>query len=222
MASCRVDLSKAVVESEDQCALLKDLLYKNADVFSQHPMDYGHTTTEQHEIPLVDTEALLTAIPQNTPSQWQDVRRLLMKMEKAGVIHPSKSLYTSLVVVVTKKDGSLQLCIDYQKLNLCSTRDAFPLPRIEALEALEQAKYFSTLNLTSGYWQVEVVELDKHKTAFITPMGLFETNRMPFGLQNTPSTFQRLMTSCFGDFNFIHLLLTLMTLLFSLSPVMNI
>ncbi|KAL0200588.1 hypothetical protein M9458_003775, partial [Cirrhinus mrigala] len=118
--------------------------------------------------------------------------------------------YASPVVVVTKKDGSLRLCIDYRKLNSCSTRDAFPLPRIEeALEALGQAKYFSTLDLTSGYWQVEVAEQDKHKTAFSTPMGLFEANRMPFGLQNAPSTFQRLMTSCFGDLNFTHLLIYL-------------
>ncbi len=111
---------------------------------------------------------------------------------------------------MTKKDGSLRLCIDYRKLNSCSTRDAFPLPRIdEALEALGQAKYFSTLDLISGYWQVEVAEQDKHKTAFSTPMGLFEANRMPFGLQNAPSTFQRLMTSCFGDLNFTHLLIYL-------------
>ncbi len=133
-----------------------------------------------------------------------------MEMETAGVIRPSKSPYASPVVVVTKKDGSLRLCIDYRKLNSCSTRDAFPLPRIdEALEALGQAKYFSTLDLTSGYWQVEVAEQDKHKTAFSTPMGLFEANRMPFGLQNAPSTFQRLMTSCFGDLNFTHLLIYL-------------
>ena len=111
---------------------------------------------------------------------------------------------------MTKKDGSLRLCIDYRKLNSCSTRYAFPLPRIEeALEALGQAKYFSTLDLTSGYWQVEVAEHDRHKTAFSTPMGLFEANRMPFGLQNAPSTFQRLMTCCFGDLNFTHFLIYL-------------
>lgn len=89
------------------------------------------------------------------------------------------------------------------KLYSCSTRNAFPLPRIEdALEALGQARYFSTLDLTSGYWQVEVAEQDKHKTAFSTPMGLYEANRMPFGLQNAHSTFQRLKTFCFGDLDF--------------------
>lgn len=128
----------------------------------------------------------------------------------AGVIRPSKSPYASPVVIVTKKDGSLRLCIDNRKLDSCCTRDAFPLPRIEeALEALGQAKYFSTLDLTSGYWQVEVAQQDKHKTAFSTPMGLFGANRMPFGLQNAPSTFQRLMTCCFGDLNFTHLLIYL-------------
>lgn len=85
------------------------------------------------------------------PSQRQDVRRLLSEIEAVGVIQLSKSPYASPVVVVTKKDGSLRLCIDYRKLNPCSTRDAFPLPRIEeALEALG----LSPLDLTSGYWQV--------------------------------------------------------------------
>ncbi|KAL0204551.1 hypothetical protein M9458_002569, partial [Cirrhinus mrigala] len=205
-----VDPSEAAVENGHHRALLKDLLDKNADTFSQHPMDYSHTTTVQHLIPLVDPRPFRLPNSKIPPSQWQDVRRLLMEMETAGVICPSKRPYASPVVVVTKKDGSPRLCIDYRKLNSCSTRDAFPLPRIEeALEALGRAKYFSTLNLTSGYWQVEAAEQDKHKTAFSTPMGLFEANRMPFGSQNAPPTFQRLMTSCFGDLNFTHLLIYL-------------
>lgn len=205
-----VDLTEAAVKDEHQRSLLKELVEKNAGVFSQHPLDYGYTTTVRHEIPLVDSKPFRLPYRKIPPSQWQDVRRLLTEMETAGVIRPSKSPYASPVVIVAKKDGSLRLCIDYRKLNSCSTRDAFPLPRIEeALEALGQAKYFSTLDLTSGYWQVEVAEHDRHKTAFSTPMGLFEANRMPFGLQNAPSTFQRLMTCCFGDLNFTHLLIYL-------------
>lgn len=210
VTSFEVDLVGAAVENEDQRALLRKLVEKNWDVFSQNSMDYGHTKTVQHEIPLVDSKPFRLPYRKIPPSQWQEVRDLLTEMEAAGVIRQSKSPYASPVVIVTKKDGSLRLCIDYRKLNSCSTRDAFPLPRIEeALEALGQAKFFSTLDLTSGYWQVEVAEHDKHKTAFSTPMGLFEANRMPFGLQNAPSTFQRLMTCCFGDLNFTHLLIYL-------------
>lgn len=205
-----IDLNDAAVESKEQLSLLKELLEKNEDVFSKHFMDYGHTTTVQHEIPLVDPKPFRLPYRKIPPSQYQEVRQAISQMEEAGVIRPSKSPYASPIVVVTKKDGSLRICVDYRKLNSCSTRDAFPLPRIEdALEALGQAKYFSTLDLTSGYWQVEVAEHDKHKTAFSTPMGLYEANRMPFGLQNAPSTFQRLMTFCFGDLNFESLLIYL-------------
>lgn len=154
-----VDLNETAVESEHQRSLLKDLMERNVGVFYQHPLDYGHTKTVQHEFPLVDSKPFRLPYRKIPPSQWQDVRKLLIEMEATGVIRPSKSPYASPVVVVTKKDGSLRLCIDYRKLNSCSTRDAFPLPRIEeALEALGQAKFFSTLDLTSGYWQVEVAE----------------------------------------------------------------
>ena len=89
-------------------------------------------------------------------------------------------------------------------------RDAYPLPRIdEALDALCHAKYFSCLDLTSGYHQVKVASKDQPKTAFISPMGLYEFKRMPFGLTNAPATFQRLMATIFGDMNFDSVLLYL-------------
>ncbi|KAL7856578.1 hypothetical protein SRHO_G00154770 [Serrasalmus rhombeus] len=199
-----LDLSGCTLDNADQYSRLKELIIRNADVFSQHSLDYGYTKTVQHEIPLIDTKPFRMPYRKIPPTQYQQVRKAIEEMENAGVIRPSKSPYSSPIVVVTKRDGSLRICIDYRKLNSCSTRDAFPLPRIEdALEALGQAKYFSTVDLTCGYWQVEVAEHDKHKTAFSTPMGLYEANRMPFGLQNGPSTFQRLMMCCFGDLNFL-------------------
>ena len=92
------------------------------------------------------------------------------------------------------------MCVDYRQLNNKTRKDAFPLPRIEeSLDALTGARWFSTLDLASGYNQVPVTEADRPKTVFCTPFGLFEWNRMPFGLCNAPSTFQRLMQRMFGD-----------------------
>lgn len=93
-----------------------------------------------------------------------------------------------------EKDGSVRFCIDYRKVNNITREDAYPLPRTDdTLDTLPGAKWFSTLDLLSGYWQVEVTAEDREKTAFVTQDSLFEFNVMPFGLCNGPATFQRLM-----------------------------
>ena len=111
-----------------------------------------------------------------------------------GAIQHSESPWSSPVVLAKKKDGSTRFCIDYRKVNEVTRKDAYPLPRVDdTLDTLVGSKYFSTLDLASGYWQVEVAENDQPKTAFITPEGLFQFRVMPFGLCNAPATFQWLM-----------------------------
>jgi hypothetical protein len=118
----------------------------------------------------------------------------MAKMKKWGAIRPSASPWASPIVLVRKKDGSTRFCIDYRKVNDVTIKDAYPILWIdESLEALQGARYFTTLNLKSGYWQVEMREEDNPVMAFITKHRLFEWNVMSFGLTNAPATLQRLM-----------------------------
>ena len=204
-----VDLSEAALSSKEKKAV-EELLTKNNDVFSTSSFDVGCTPTMAHEIPLVDSRPFRLPYRRIPPAQFQEVREHIEELRANGIIKPSQSSFASPIVIVRKKDGRIRLCVDYRQLNARTVRDAHPLPRIdESLDALGNAKYFSCLDLTSGYLQVPMAEQDRQKTAFTTPMGLFEYTRMPFGLTNAPATFQRLMTSVFGDLNFSEVLIYL-------------
>ena len=132
----------------------------------------------------------------------QEVARQLRSMQENGVIQPSKSPWASPVVLVRKRDGSHRFCVDYRNLNAVTKRDNFPLPRIDdLLDVLSQSKYFSTIDLASGFWQIQLHPNSQEKTAFITPQGLYEFRVMPFGLTNAPAVFQRLMQQVISCIN---------------------
>ena len=116
------------------------------------------------------------------------------EMLTGGQIEPSDSPWSSAVVLVTKKDGGTRFCVDYRQLNDATTKDAYPLPRIDdTLDMLAGKQWFSTLDLASGYWQVSLSQEARVKTAFATHSGLFQFRVMPFDLCNAPATFERLM-----------------------------
>ena len=114
-------------------------------------------------------------------------------MLETGVISKSSSNWASAPVLVLKKDGSVRYCVDFRCLNDKTVKDLFPLPSISrCLDQLSGNVYFSTLDMASGYCQIEIEEQDRHKMAFIK-FGLFEQRRMAFGLCNAPATFQRVI-----------------------------
>lgn len=172
------------------------------EVFAQNDTDFGRTDKVKHHIKLSDeTPFKLRARPIH-PHDVEAVRQHLQELLDAGVIRESESPFSSPIVVVRKKNGQVRLCIDYRKLNLQTVKDAYALPRMDdTFTALSGSKWFSVLDLKSGYYQIEVDEVDKPKTAFVCPLGFWEFNRMPQGVTNAPSTFQRLMEKCMGDMN---------------------
>lgn len=176
---------------------LRTLLRKWKHVFAQHDEDFGCTNLVQHQIHTGDAPPVRERYRPLPPAMFKEMKTLLSGMLESGVIRESCSPWVACIILVRKKDGSWRFCVDYRKLNAVTHKDAFPLPRIEeTLTSLTQAEWFSTLDLASGYWQVEMDALDREKTAFTTPLGLFEFERMPFGLCNAPATFQRLMQRC--------------------------
>ena len=179
---------------------LCNLFHRYSNIFSRDKNDLGFTDKVVHHIKTTDDVPVKQRDRRIPPQAVSEVRNMLTDWIKAGIIKESDSPYASQMVLVKKKSGEIRVCIDYRQLNQLTIKDAFPLPRIEdCIESLKGARYFSSLDLTQGYLQVKVHEADQHKTAFRALGALYEFNRLPFGLCNSPATFSRLMGRCLGD-----------------------
>ena len=181
--------------SDMELGSLRAVLSRNADVFSKHKADIGCCNFLEHEIEIEEG-----SVPHRegarrmTPHKSEACRKEIEMLMEYDMIEPSKSPWALGVVMAKKKGGQLRFCCDFRYLNAVTIKDAYPIPRIdESLSKLGDAKFFTTLDLGSAFWQVPLRKQDREITGFACELGLFQWKRMPFGLCNATATFQGLM-----------------------------
>lgn len=179
------------------------------EVFSRYDWDVGCSKSTSQEIRLKDARPFRERSRCLPPADFKDLRQHLQELQAHGIISESRSPYASPIVIVRKKSGRVRMCIDYRTLNLQTIPDQDTVPRIEdALHCLPGSKWFSVLDVRSGYYQIPMSEADKEKTAIICPLGFYQFERMPQGIQ-VHQPLSRVMERTVGDMNFLEVLVYL-------------
>ncbi|GKB49409.1 putative reverse transcriptase domain-containing protein [Tanacetum coccineum] len=192
-----VGITKALKSAKEDEPKLSDIsvVREFKDVFPEDLSGLPPQRQVEFRIDLVPGVTLVAKSPYRlAPSEMQELSGQLQELQDKGFIRPSHSPWGAPVLFVKKKDGSLRMCIDYRELNKLTIKNRYPLPRIDDLfDQLQGSRYFSKIDLRSGYHQLRVHEDDIPKTAFRTRYGHFEFTVMPFGLTNAPAVFMDLM-----------------------------
>ena len=187
------------------------MMMEHHNIFSLDQNEIGYTDRAEHVMELLETEPFKERFRRIAPLLVEEVREHIQEMLDRGAICPSQSPWCNAVVLVRKKDGGLRFCIDFCRLNSRTKKDAYPLPQMqETMESMVGTRFFSTMDLKSGFWQVKMAKDSQQYTTFMVgSMGVYEFLRMLYGLCNAPATFQRLMQNCLGELNLTYALIYL-------------
>lgn len=188
--------------TEIQTQQLHDLLMQNETTFSKNKDDLGTASSIKHKINTGKAKPFKQPLRRIPITKREAVDKEIQRLLDCNIIEPSTSPWASNIVPVTKKNGSIRICVDMRSLNNLTIKDSYPLPRIDdSLDALRDSSWFSVLDLSSGYFQVLMDENDKEKTAFTSTKSLFQFKVMAMGLCNGVATFQRLMEYVLAGLN---------------------
>jgi len=181
--------------------IFRDVLRRRATTFAKDSTDLGFCPVLQHDVDTGYSPPIKQSHRRPLLSAGNAEDEILDDMLKTGVIEPSTSEWASSVCLIKKPDGSYRFCIDYRGVNAVSRKDGYSIPDIQdALDSLRGAKWFATLDLLSGYWQLGMTDRAKERSAFCTRRGLFQFCRMSFGLCGAPANFCRVMAYVLGDY----------------------
>ena len=188
--------------SPDIRTRVENFLKNYQDIFAKSVLDLPGCNTVPHKIELRDNRPVKSKAYRVPHALRPELDSQLDLLLEANILHPSMSEFASPVILVKKACGQYRLAVDFRKLNKQLIKDSYPLPNItDSVDALAGSVFFSTLDLTSGFFQQTIRPEDRHKTAIITHRGLYEWSRNPFGMSTSGNAFQRLMNTILGDLN---------------------